>query len=94
MAASEVCKYWRNVSSPVIADTVRVKIDGFGWPMDKLSRLSIGYKHLVFWVRIMNFLNIFFKLGFSIYSEWYSRISYDSGLTTFRVLENLIEIKH
>ena len=48
LAASEVCRYWRDVSLPVIADSVYMKIESMDQTISILSNTSVCYKHFSF----------------------------------------------
>ena len=48
LAASEVCRYWRDVSSPVIADSVCMVINSIDQAISILSNTSVHYKHFLF----------------------------------------------
>ena len=48
LAASEVCRYWRDVSSPVIADSVYMVIESMDQAINILSNTSVCYKHFLF----------------------------------------------
>ena len=48
LAASAVCRYWRDVSSPVIADSVCMAIRSMDQAISVLSNTSICYKHFSF----------------------------------------------
>ena len=55
LSASEVCQFWRNVSSSIIADSVSMVITNDISTKNMLKNLSVGYKHFIFKV------NFFFK---------------------------------
>ena len=48
LAASEVCRYWRDVSSPFIADSVCMVIKSMDKAISVLSNTSVRYKHFLF----------------------------------------------
>ena len=48
LAASEVCIYWRDVSLPIIADSVYMVIESMDQAINILSNTSVRYKHFLF----------------------------------------------
>ena len=50
--ASEVSKYWRDVAAPIIANSaiLPIKTNSMQETTEKLGQLTIGYKHLAFYV--------------------------------------------
>ena len=50
LAASEVCKLWRVVSLPIIADSVYLKIKSMDQTVDIFNEFSVNYKHFIFTV--------------------------------------------
>ena len=55
LSASEVCKFWRNVSSSIIADSVSMVITNDIPTKNMLKNLSVGYKHFIFKVNYVFF---------------------------------------
>ena len=48
LAASQTCKYWRDVSLPVIAESFYIKLQSMGQAKSILSNTSVRYKHFLF----------------------------------------------
>ena len=48
LAASGTCRYWRDVSSPFIADSVCMVIKSMDQAISVLSNTSVRYKHFLF----------------------------------------------
>ena len=48
LAASEVCRYWRDVSLPIIADSFYMVIESMDQAINILSNTSVRYKHFLF----------------------------------------------
>ena len=55
LAASKVCKYWRDISIPIIADTAWVLIHSMDQAMEKLRNFSFGYRNWKFVVSFLTF---------------------------------------
>ena len=48
LLASEVCRYWRDVSSPLIANSFYMKLRSIDQAKSILSNTSVRYKHFSF----------------------------------------------
>ena len=55
LSASEVCKYWREISVPIIAETVCVFIERMDDALERLRNFPFGYKN---WKFMVSFCNI------------------------------------
>ena len=48
LTASEVCWYWRDISLPIIADSVYMVIKSMDQAKSILNNTSVRYKHFLF----------------------------------------------
>ena len=73
LTASEVSKYWRDVAAPIIANSaiLPIRTNSIQEATEILGKLTIGYKHLAFYVSFVleiyiilnkrNFVQLFMK---------------------------------
>ena len=48
LLASEVCRYWRDVLSPIIANSFYLRLQNIDQAKSILSNTSVRYKHILF----------------------------------------------
>ena len=48
LIASEICRHWRDVSSPIIANSFYMVIKSMDQAKSILSNTSVRYKHFLF----------------------------------------------